>query len=124
MNTVDLLPAKADISKLVKSLLPKEGYVLQHNGEPLFDKSFYPTAEEAANALEACDEANEFASVFDTLTIGWTAEKGSWSYQTGDNSYTGGAYGHPVWAVVYITFDSNPEAVSEDILNQLAEQID
>jgi predicted alpha/beta-fold hydrolase len=31
----------------------------------------------------------------------------SWNYQTGDNSFTGGAYGHRAWAVVSLHRRSN-----------------
>jgi hypothetical protein len=34
------------------------------------------------------------------LTIGWDQDSGEWSYQTGDNSFTGGAYHYPTWGVV------------------------
>lgn len=54
------------------------------------------------------------------VTIGWTPS-GSWSYQTGDNSFTGGAYGHPHWAVVYIDRKSNSREVVRDIHDQLME---
>lgn len=61
------------------------------------------------------------------LTIGFTPETEdrdcSWSYQTGDNSYTGGAYGHRHWAVIYLSRDSNPLEVAEDIADQVAESI-
>lgn len=59
------------------------------------------------------------------LTIGFTPETRdkdfSWSYQTGDNSFTGGAYGHPHWAVVYLYRDSKPEDIAGEIADQLAE---
>lgn len=47
-----------------------------------------------------------------------TTDFSSWSYQTGDNSYTGGCYGHAHWAVIYLYRRSNccdlaREAVSE-----------
>ena len=54
------------------------------------------------------------------LTIGMN-EAGEWSFQTGDNSFTGGAYGYPHWAVVSITEDSDPEEVFQDICDQLAD---
>jgi len=53
------------------------------------------------------------------VTIGWTPSSGAWSYQTGDNSFTGGAYGHPHWAVVYINRRSNSREVVKDIHDQL-----
>jgi hypothetical protein len=66
------------------------------------------------------------------LTIGWTdrpchapmngdCEAGEWSYQTGDNSYTGGAYGYPHWAVVSVYRRSDSRALARDIRNQLAD---
>jgi len=56
------------------------------------------------------------------LTIGWTPVSGDWNYQTGDNSYTGGAYFHPVWGIVTIYRRSNSRELARDIREQLAEQ--
>lgn len=56
------------------------------------------------------------------LTVGFTPESGAWSYQTGDNSYSGGAYGHPVWAVVGVYRRSNSRELAAEILAELAEQ--
>lgn len=42
----------------------------------------------------------------------------SWGYQTGDPSYTGGAYGHPIWANVAIHRKSSTPAVVDDIIDQ------
>jgi hypothetical protein len=61
------------------------------------------------------------------LTIGFTPETEdkdySWSYQTGDNSYSGGAYSHPHWAVVTIARDSVPSEVAEEIADQIGELV-
>lgn len=61
------------------------------------------------------------------LTVGFTPETEdndySWHYQTGDNSFTGGAYGHPHWGVVSIYRDSNPEDIAKDIADQIGELI-
>ena len=51
------------------------------------------------------------------LTIG--AGETGWNYQTGDNSYTGGAYGYPWWGVVAVYRDSN----SRDLAREAIEQI-
>jgi hypothetical protein len=45
-------------------------------------------------------------------------ESGAWSYQTGDNSYTGGAYGYPYWAVVSIYRRSNSRELAKEIREQ------
>src|SRR5688572_73783 len=61
------------------------------------------------------------------VTIGFTPETedndASWSYQTGDNSYTGGAYSHPHWAVVSLYRRSNSRSLAEDCASQIAELI-
>lgn len=54
------------------------------------------------------------------LTIGWSPDDGRWSYQTGDNSYTGAAYGHPLWAVVGVYRDVTVADVVADIREQLS----
>jgi hypothetical protein len=55
------------------------------------------------------------------LTVG--ADDESWSYQTGDNSFTGGAYGYSDWAVVSLYRDSNPVDIAQDIVNQFANEV-
>jgi hypothetical protein len=66
------------------------------------------------------DECEERPSV--SLTVGWKPS-GAWSYQTGDNSYTGGAYGYPHWGVVTVYRRSDSSAVARDIRYQLAELV-
>lgn len=50
-----------------------------------------------------------------------TGEDIPWGYQTGDNSYTGGAYGFPHWAVIYLYRRSNCKALAADAVQELAE---
>jgi hypothetical protein len=57
------------------------------------------------------------------LTVGWSAESGEWSWQTGDNSYSGGAYFYPTWAIVAIYRRSNSKELARDIRNQLSEAV-
>lgn len=56
------------------------------------------------------------------VTIGASPD-GSWSHQTGDNSFTGGAYGHPVWGVVYLYRDTDVDGAAESVLDEIAEQM-
>lgn len=44
-----------------------------------------------------------------------------WNYQTGDNSYIGGCYGLPNWAIETIDCDSNASELSASIIEQLNE---
>ena len=55
------------------------------------------------------------------VTIGCDTETGAWSWQTGDNSYTGGAYGYPDWAVVWLTRRSDSTGLARDVRDQLEE---
>jgi hypothetical protein len=53
------------------------------------------------------------------VTIGCDPETGRWSFQTGDNSYTGNAYGYPDWAVVVMTRRSNSADLAREVREQL-----
>ena len=55
------------------------------------------------------------------ITIGWDDATGKWSYQTGDNSFTGGAYGYPHWACVLLHRRANTRDLARDIRSQLDE---
>ena len=58
------------------------------------------------------------------LTIGYDPADGSWDYQTGDNSFTGGAYGFPVWAVTSVYRRQDSRAVARDLIDQLWEGVE
>ena len=53
------------------------------------------------------------------ITLAWTPESGEWDIQTGDNSYSGAAYGHPHWAVGALYRRSNCTTLTGDLINQL-----
>lgn len=57
------------------------------------------------------------------LTVATNDERDAWSFQTGDNSYTGGTYGLPHWAVVSLYRDTEPVSVVEDIFSQWDELV-
>jgi len=69
-------------------------------------------------AYSDCDEEDTTPSML--VTVG-ADEEGNWGYQTGDNSYTGGAYSYPHWGVVAIHRRSNSKEVAKDIQSQIAE---
>ena len=48
-----------------------------------------------------------------------TTDGESWSYQTGDNSYTGGCYSHPHWSVIYLTRRSNCTELASSAVDEL-----
>lgn len=55
------------------------------------------------------------------ITVGANTTTGEWDYQSGDNSYSGGAYFYKDWGVVGIYRNSNSLEVARDIRNQIAE---
>jgi hypothetical protein len=55
------------------------------------------------------------------LTVG-ADSNGDWSYQTGDNSYSGSAYRYPFWGVVGVYRRSNSVELAHEIKRQLEEQ--
>ncbi len=71
------------------------------------------------------------ASEWDTVpsmqvTIGATPKEDgslSWNYQTGNNSYSGGAYGHPHWGVISLYRRSNCAELAKDCVDQIAENL-
>lgn len=61
------------------------------------------------------------------VTIGFTPssedKSSSWHYQTGDNSYSGGAYSHHHWAVISLYRRSNSTELANDAADQIAESV-
>lgn len=79
-------------------------------------KAIKPLIYDDSRASDDCDEP----SVCVTFGVSWDQERGfRWSYQTGDNSYFGGAYSHPEWCVVYLFRDSDCEELGVDAVAQL-----
>lgn len=70
------------------------------------------------------DDTPEYGYSYIDLTVGIDTEgddENTWGYQTGDNCYTGGAYGHPDWAVVCLSAGSDPAEVVAEIRSELSE---
>ena len=61
------------------------------------------------------------------VTIGFTPatedRECSWNYQTGDNSFTGGAYSHPHWAVICLGRRSDCRELASDAADQIADLV-
>jgi hypothetical protein len=89
----------AEFAPLIDALIPEIG------------DDYRSTGQEPGDETPAMD-----------LTIG-ADESGAWSYQTGDNSFTGGAYGSPFWGVTTLYRDSKAGDVAEALAEQIVEQI-
>lgn len=69
-------------------------------------------------AYDDCDVDDTTPSML--VTIG-ADDSGDWSWQTGDNSYSGGGYGYPHWALVTLTRRANCTELARDAVAQIAE---
>ena len=54
-----------------------------------------------------------------SITITFAADKKGWAIQTGDNSYSGSAYGYSNWAVGYLYRNSNCRNLAKDLLEEV-----
>lgn len=52
------------------------------------------------------------------ITLGTNGDGPEYGWQTGDNSFTGGAYGYRHWAVVTLFPTSDPAEVAREVFEQ------
>jgi hypothetical protein len=57
------------------------------------------------------------------LTLACNDDGSEYATQTGDNSFTGSAYGFPHWAVTTLTRDSEPHATAKVLLRELSDLV-
>lgn len=57
------------------------------------------------------------------VTVGYTHSNGDWHIQTGDNSFSGPAYFHPVWGVSTLHAGCNCKSIASDIISDIISQI-
>ena len=113
----------SDWRNLVSRIRPTPGFVVTKHDEPI-DDTVYSTEDAAGEAVE--DLGGLPYGVQPRLvcvTVGYSPQSESWGYQTGDNSFTGGAYGHPFWGVVWIGADSDPSEVADEIAEDILSQV-
>lgn len=58
------------------------------------------------------------------ITIGYCPDKKDWDIQTGDNSFSGAAYGFPHWGVGNIYPTTNCKDLAIDLIDQIADLIE
>ena len=96
--------------KMWEEVMDSEGF-----REDLLNVIKYAISTVDPNDFEGEDEDD---IAYNDLTVGMN-DSGEWSFQTGDNSFTGGAYGYAHWAVVSVFEDSDPEEVYQEVVSQL-----
>lgn len=55
------------------------------------------------------------------LTVSAPDDLSDYAWQTGDNSYSGGAYAFPHWGVATLTRDSDADSIAAEIVSQIAD---
>lgn len=98
MQTTYKLPPKTEIYRLLISLKREIDDDYRASDDPFDDQP-------GMNVTIACNE------------------HGKWNYQTGDNSFTGGAYGLPHWAVISLYRRSNCLDLTNDVMDQLSDSM-
>lgn len=87
----------------------------------------FPTIKELSGLLKILksDIGDEYRAHEDEdkpgmqVTIGHNPNTGDWSYQTGDNSYTGSCYSYPNWAVIYLYRRSDTRDLARYAISEL-----
>ena len=51
------------------------------------------------------------------------SDSDDWTFQTGDNSYTGSCYSYQHWAIGTISKDTNSKLLATELLDQLDESL-
>ncbi len=69
---------------------------------------------------DAAENSDDDEEPYNDLTIGIEDNGSYYGYQTGDNSFTGGAYGSDHWAVVSFS----TETTEEDLLDEIWRKIE
>jgi len=90
--------------------------ITRKNLSELIDYLKSEIADDYRSTIQEIGDENPMMDV----TIGCDNEL-EYSWQTGDNSYTGGAYGYPHWAVVYLSPDDDTNRIVDSIIEQLEE---
>jgi len=57
------------------------------------------------------------------VTVSTDNELSRWHYQTGDNSYSGGCYSDPHWAVIYLYRRSNCTDLARTAVGELLDSV-
>jgi len=95
---IPVLPTVEEVSELVSDIIKGEWW----NDEGMIDLTIATNGEELPNISGGAD----------------------WTFQTGDNSYTGSCYHYRHWAVTTISReDDNPNEIAENLVDQLAELV-
>lgn len=81
-------------------------------------KALKPDIGDDYRAYEFDDEDN-LPSMLVTVGARETKDGIEWNYQTGDNSFTGGAYGFTDWGTAALYRRSNTKELATDIADQL-----
>ena len=69
----------------------------------------------------SCDPDDDMPGM--QVTISYNPDGEQWHYQTGDNSFSGGCYGDPYWAVIYLYRRSNCRGLARDAINELKDMV-
>lgn len=76
-----------------------------------------PTIEDDFRAWEDDEDGDP------SILVTFGSDGNEWSFQTGDNSYSGGAYFYPHWGVVALYRDSDCFSLALDAYDQIMDAL-
>jgi len=116
------------VSQLISDLARAECKIGDHYAEDYYEVlSREDWRSPLEDALTGADAAELAAGILDAtyadaptigLTVAVSADGAEWNYQTGDNSFSGAAYGLPHWAVVEVGAYADDDDVISDVFEQ------
>jgi hypothetical protein len=116
------------VSQLISDLAGAECKIGDHYAEDGYEivsrEDWREPLEDALTNTDASEIADGILDATYTdaptiaLTVAISADGASWNYQTGDNSFSGGAYGLPHWAVVEVGAYADADDVIADVFEQ------
>jgi len=77
-----------------------------------------PAWKDDAIEFNSPDDGEDEYTPYMDITFAISEDGTAWNYQTGDNCYTGGAYGLPHWAVSTIDADTTADSLLDDVVGQ------
>ena len=73
--------------------------------------------------VAAANDENGEGVMLLTIGAGVSDDDVDWSWQSGDNSYTGGAYSYPNWGVVWFSPEMTGKEYAKEIVDDLVNSL-
>lgn len=87
------------------------------------EADWYTLRQDFSESGKCFDDSTPYVDVTVGCTFDFATGSITWNYQTGDNSFTGGAYGHPEWFNTSLFSRSNCKIAAADLTDEIGDRI-